>query len=134
MCCGPYDYDYPTYGGKYQRTDPAYGRVGSPFSDPATAGYGPSADSNLEASNPGRMREAPEDISDLDDGDLESLENELNLGDEMDDLDRELDGLEDGGNAEPLPSPDVTPQPESDGNTASRAWRQRIQRENQRWR
>lgn len=34
ICCAPDDYTYATYGGKYQRVDPAYGRVGSIFSDP----------------------------------------------------------------------------------------------------
>ena len=35
MCCGPYDYEYPVFqNGKYVRTDPEYGRVGSIFSDP----------------------------------------------------------------------------------------------------
>ncbi|MBX3419378.1 MAG: hypothetical protein KF851_17365 [Pirellulaceae bacterium] len=52
MCCGPYLDHYPTFGGKVQRTDPAWGRVGSIFSDPYTAGTGPSADSNLETYKP----------------------------------------------------------------------------------
>lgn len=34
MCCGPHDYDYPNYGGKHERYDATYGRVGSVFSDP----------------------------------------------------------------------------------------------------
>lgn len=34
MCCGVYDYDYPTYGGLVPRADRSYGRVGSVFSDP----------------------------------------------------------------------------------------------------
>jgi hypothetical protein len=29
MCCSPFDYAYPTYGGKWQRTDREHGRVGS---------------------------------------------------------------------------------------------------------
>jgi hypothetical protein len=55
MCCGPFDYHYPTYGGRVQRADPEYGRVGSIFSDAYTAGSGPSADSNVvvpKLSNP----------------------------------------------------------------------------------
>jgi hypothetical protein len=32
MCCAPDDYAYPTYGGKWQRLSPAYGRVASPYS------------------------------------------------------------------------------------------------------
>lgn len=35
MCCGPDMYTYPTFGGRVQRQDPEYGRVGSIFSDPA---------------------------------------------------------------------------------------------------
>lgn len=31
MCCSPYDYAYPTYGGKWQRVDRDHGRVGSIF-------------------------------------------------------------------------------------------------------
>ncbi len=34
LCCSPYDMDYVTTGGKHQRTNMAYGRIGSPFSDP----------------------------------------------------------------------------------------------------
>ena len=34
MCCGPDMYTYPTHGGRVQRTDLEYGRVGSTFSDP----------------------------------------------------------------------------------------------------
>ena len=48
MCCGPYDYHYPTYGGRLQRANPTWGRVGSVLSDPYAA-MGPSADSNLTA-------------------------------------------------------------------------------------
>jgi hypothetical protein len=47
ICCGPYLDQYPTFGGKVQRTDPVWGRVGSIYSDPYTAGTGPLADSNL---------------------------------------------------------------------------------------
>lgn len=47
LCCAPNDYDYPTYGGKHQRVNPAYGRVGSVFSDPNASISGPAADSNL---------------------------------------------------------------------------------------
>ena len=48
MCCGPFDYDYPVYGGKFERVDSSYGRVGSIFSDPNAPDDGPSPDSNLE--------------------------------------------------------------------------------------
>lgn len=58
MCCGPYDYHYPTYGGRIQRVDPEYGRVGSVFSDPNLAGTGPVADSNLVTAT----RELPPEV------------------------------------------------------------------------
>lgn len=57
LCCGPYDYDYPVYGGPIERMDPARGRVGSIFSDP-TVVKGPSADSNLKPHD--EKREVPE--------------------------------------------------------------------------
>ena len=34
VCCTPFDYAYPAYGGKWERTDRFHGRVGSAF-DPA---------------------------------------------------------------------------------------------------
>lgn len=36
VCATPYDYAYPAYGGKWERTDRFHGRVGSAF-DPAGA-------------------------------------------------------------------------------------------------
>ena len=47
MCSGPYDYDYPSFGGAVQRANANWGRVGSVYSDPGAFG-GPSADSNLK--------------------------------------------------------------------------------------
>ena len=49
MCCGPFDYDYPVYGGKFERVDSSDGRVGSVFSDPNASSDGENPDSNLEA-------------------------------------------------------------------------------------
>ena len=49
MCGGPFDFDYPVYGGKFERVDSSYGRVGSIFSDPSASSSGPGPDSNLEA-------------------------------------------------------------------------------------
>ena len=46
MCAGPFDYDYPSFGGAVQRSNPTWGRVGSVYSDPGPFG-GPSSDSNL---------------------------------------------------------------------------------------
>lgn len=34
MCCGVFDYDYPTFGGRHERVDRQWGRVGSIYSDP----------------------------------------------------------------------------------------------------
>ena len=31
MCCAPFDCDYACYGGRYERIDRSYGRVGSKF-------------------------------------------------------------------------------------------------------
>lgn len=82
MCCGPYDYHYPTFGGKHQRVDPEFGRVGSIFSDPLAGYNGPSADSNLEPSPELESRgdSLDSDGEDMDrgsdddsDGDLERL-------------------------------------------------------------
>ncbi|MCH2180192.1 MAG: hypothetical protein MK106_15465 [Mariniblastus sp.] len=49
MCCGPFDFSYPTYGGAFPREMRDAGRVGSVFSDPSFEFSGPSASSNLEA-------------------------------------------------------------------------------------
>lgn len=35
MCCSPFDYSYPTYGGKWQRVDREHGRVASVFTPEA---------------------------------------------------------------------------------------------------
>ncbi len=72
MCCGPHDFDYPTFGGKHERVDRQWGRVGSPFSDPNVV-VGPSADSNLKPHeefrdpNSGLLEEPglPDDQSDI---------------------------------------------------------------------
>lgn len=100
MCCGPNDFDYPTYGGIHQRADPAWGRVGSIFSDPFAQVAGLSADSNLEPYPEPRGRrdsgpfEGDDDLErqdeDLDD-DLEELDRELESIDPLDD-EPELDG------------------------------------------
>jgi hypothetical protein len=31
ICCAPYDYHYPTVGGRWVRDNPTHGRVGSAF-------------------------------------------------------------------------------------------------------
>ncbi len=123
MCCGPYDYDYPNFGGKHQRVDPRYGRVGSIFSDPTAFADGPSADSNLEAPKPPRA-DTSDDIEEDQDTDLD-LDAELERM--RNDLDLELDGnreeiepmLDPTDETETLPAPE----PDTDGPTASRMWR-----------
>jgi hypothetical protein len=104
MCCGPYDFDYPTFGGKHERIDRAYGRVGSIFSDPNAGYYGESPDANLEP----RPEREP---------------NRSTLEDEDDDFRRELESIsprEDSGGADELPQPDDSTDP-----TASTLWRER---------
>lgn len=48
MCCGPFDDGYPALGGKHDRHDRSYGRLGSILSDPMASPTGGSADSNLQ--------------------------------------------------------------------------------------
>ena len=83
MCCGPHDYDCPDFGGKRQRQDRQHGRVGSILSDPlAPRAGGASADSNLLPPPPLRSLEPQE--SDV----------EPDRGEDMDDIRRDLDDLE----------------------------------------
>ena len=86
MCCGPYDFDYPTYGGLHHRSNPSFGRLGSPFSDPNFAGGGPSADSNL------KPHPEVQGVQDLGDEDDDPLEDDLERAEE--DLDDDLEGLD----------------------------------------
>jgi len=100
MCCGPYDFDYPTYGGIHHRSNPTFGRVGSPFSDPNTVVGGPSADSNL------KPHPEPQGVQDLDldeplegDDDLDRVEEDLDddlegLDDDLEEMDRKLEELD----------------------------------------
>jgi len=108
MCCGPFDYDYPSFGGKHLRADRSHGRVGSVLSDPMTTLNGPSADSNLAA--------PPEpDVRSSDDENLydESLD---------DSKPTELEGIEPLRDNDTLQSPDKK---DSDESTASTRWRPR---------
>ena len=93
MCCGPNDFDYPTYGGIHQRADPARGRVGSILSDPFANYGGLSADSNLEPYPEPRANRDTSDFDDDDDLDLEREDEDLDddLEDLEDDLERELE-------------------------------------------
>lgn len=112
MCCGPYDYDYVDFGGKYQRADPQYGRLGSIFSDPNVFGNGPSADSNLA------MPDEPEPRRRTEDEDIDT-----------DRFRKELDDINQGEpDGRSLPDPDgideneTLPEPRKTGPTASRRW------------
>jgi len=122
MCCGPYDFDYPNYGGKHERVDPSYGRVGSIFSDPNAGFGGPSADSNLEPQPGPRTNDTEEDF-DMD-TDLDQLKRKLEEDMES------IDPLKTEGNSEELPSPDA----DSNDSTASRLWRNRPLRNSSTWR
>ena len=118
MCCGPYDLDYPAYGGKHERVDPAYGRVGSIFSDP-NAGYaGESADSNLDEPPPVRSSNPDKKPSGSDD--KEKFRKEL---ESITPRDNPANG-----------APDELPQPDDTGPTASRLWKERPLRSQQHWR
>jgi hypothetical protein len=82
MCCGPYDYHYPTMGGKHERVDPVYGRVGSILSDPlAPRAAQFSADSNL-------LPPPPLELIDDNDGN-----DALDTDDEMDRIKRDLEDI-----------------------------------------
>ena len=82
ICCGPYDYDYPDFGGKHQRQDRRHGRVGSILSDPlAPRAGGASADSNLQPPPPLKSLEPLED------------DFEPDRDDELDDIKRDLEDI-----------------------------------------
>jgi len=103
MCCGPFDYDYPAFGGKHLRADRSHGRVGSILSDPMTSVAGPSSDSNLEA--PPELKRSDTDEDDFFDDDT---------------MTEELEGIE------PLKDKDTLRSPErksTGDSTASRRWR-----------
>jgi hypothetical protein len=106
MCCGPFDYDYPTFGGKHTRANRNYGRVGSLLSDPLAINSGPGADSNLSAPEEPRAIDLDEDF------DSDSFDDEY-------DSDRTDDDLE---SIEPLRDEDSG---DSNGATASNRWRPR---------
>lgn len=109
MCCGPFDYDYPTFGGKHLRANRSLGRVGSILSDPITPLSGPAADSNLTS--------PPEPInSAADDDDLIDLEDDADEGGSSNmELDEDLEPIE------PLRSKEA----EANDSTASTRWRPR---------
>lgn len=121
MCCGPYDYDYPNFGGIHPRADQRYGRVGSIFSDPNAVNFGPSADSNLkpppESRAPDVDPEGNDTGEDIDlDKELEKMRNELKLEESPEEILPMEDPLDPP--TETLPSPDTN----EDDPTASRGW------------
>lgn len=125
MCCGPDDFNYPTYGGIHQRADPAWGRVGSIFSDPYASASGLSADSNLEPYPEPRTNRGVGTF----DGDDDFDRQDEDLDDDLENLDGDdFDGDDEIEAIDPL---DDRTQPELDGaedetTTASRRrWRRR---------
>lgn len=98
MCCGPYDFDYPTYGGIHHRSNPSFGRLGSTFSDPNWAGGGPSADSNLKPHPEAKMErdlgiDRDDSFDDLDRADEDLDDNLEGLDADLEELDRKLEEL-----------------------------------------
>ena len=135
MCCGPFDYDYPTFGGKHPRANRSHGRVGSILSDPITTLTGPSADSNLTEPPEPLAVDAGETDIDLEDNDLDE-DNEDIFGESDSDEDLKLDSLEEElERIEPLKSDDATEKLDieaksteaeaADDSTASTRWRPR---------
>lgn len=117
MCCGPFDYDYPTFGGKHQRSVRDFGRVGSILSDPTGAAVGPAADSNLKPVDPAPDIDLDSELDDIDRIDDFETDSES-------DFDRSLETIE----PEPLREGSATPeQPaaaEDDKSTAAlNRWR-----------
>lgn len=117
MCCGPFDYDYPTFGGKHPRANRSHGRVGSILSDPMTSISGPSADSNLTAPAES-LNTAPDD--DLLDTDVEDLDADP-PSDDIDRLDNGLERIEPLRNDNDGSGADTS----EDNSTASSRWRPR---------
>ena len=131
MCCGPYDYDYPAFGGLNPRVDQRNGRLGSVFSDPNAMVVGDSADSNLTPP-PEPKSSTIDEMGDEDDPEeeLRKIEKDLERQRQKNKLNREDDPL-DPESLESLPEPDTN----TDNNgTASRLWRNRPLRSKQTWR
>jgi hypothetical protein len=125
MCCGPDDFNYPTYGGIHQRADPARGRVGSILSDPFASVAGLTADSNLEP-YPEPRGNSDTGAFDIDD---EDFNDDLEREDE--DLDDDLENLDSDQELESIDPLDEDEQPELDGasdettTAAKPRWRRR---------
>lgn len=117
MCCGPFDYDYPAFGGKQLRANRSHGRVGSILSDPITTLRGSSADSNL-TEHPLPVESASDEDDDLYDDEI--LDEDLDTDDGDSGLE-ELEGIE------PLRTEEApgTQGGTSEDSTASSRWRPR---------
>lgn len=122
ICCGPYDYHYPTLGGAVQRADPVRGRVGSLFSDPGPFS-GPPADYNVVTT----VAQQPQSLEtfDSDPDDLELPDRDIEDGLDSD-IDLDLDSpaeSEGSGSSGVLPPPrteNVTPPEPADDTTLYR--------------
>lgn len=125
MCCGPYDYHYPTFGGIVQRADPVWGRVGSLYSDPGPFG-GPSADYNLAEKEftPAATDydDAGDDLGPLDDEDSFDAIEPLDSGNGLDQSD------------EVLPPPSTERPSPDDSTSVRRTIRKQSRRAWPRWR
>ncbi len=64
MCCSPYDDIYPTFGGKWERTDRYEGRVGSAFNDAGALASTVSEETILEEGSYETVYESA-DVADL---------------------------------------------------------------------
>lgn len=117
MCCGPFDYDYPAFGGKHPRAVRNHGRVGSILSDPLTSITGESSDSNL-AAPPEPLDTTPEDLIDTE---VEDLNSDDDMSEELRKLDEKLEGIEPLRNN----STNGSGTSENDNNTASSRWKPR---------
>ncbi len=124
MCCGPYDYHYPNFGGSVQRSDPVWGRVGSLYSDPGPFFGGPSADSNLKP-------------HEGDPASSESLEDINGNSPKLDPPDkrRKFDEMSDPENSDILPPPNLErPGPDEDTRSLRRLRNQSRNQGRQQWR
>ena len=138
MCCGPFDYDYPAFGGVNPRVDQRNGRLGSIFSDPNAYFTGESADSNLAPRPEPIASSSTDDESDEDsEAELEKIKRELENDRSNSDLNSDGD-LNDGegigsDSIESLPAPEPS-EDTTDGGTASRIWKNRPLRSKGTWR
>jgi len=118
MCCGPFDYDYPTFGGKQLRANRSHGRVGSILSDPMTSVSGPAAESNLTAPPDPIVVDPDEETVDLENDEDFNREEDL----KFEGLDDDLEPIEPLRNGDSIKPPETD---SADDSTASTRWRPR---------